>query len=381
MKNGSIPVRFLILFLGIILDIPVINAQIFRDYYRQEVKINREAGVLSLSVNASTFFNNNEFFNTNVEGYTLTGAFLQPLINYSVTDKLSFGTGIHLMKYNGRADFAQVLPLFRIDYMVSDKFRVTMGSFNGGEIFRLPEPLYKFENHFTDLVNNGIRLEYRNSRIHSLTWLNWEHFILPGDTIQEQFTFGSSNSFLLVNHNRNMIRIPVAIVIHHQGGQINITESHVISKLNIGTGIYLSRSFADDKHGEVFFNPMFFYDGDDEDTPKGVAWYPQIGLNYNPFCLTAGYFLGNRFQSIHGEPLFFSPVRTPAEPNLTETRSLITFKAGIGRRITGSSSILLRFEGYYDTTVGELQYTYGLHIVLNEDFVLWKRGERVENRE
>ncbi len=362
--------RPLLLILLMAVVTPGLRAQIFRNAYNQEVRISREPDILSLSVKGSTFFNNNEFFHTDAEGYTLTGAYFQPELNYSVTDRMSFGAGIHLMKYNGREEFAQILPLFRIDYRVTGKFTVTMGSFNGGEAFLLPEPLYQFENQFTGLVNNGIRLDYRSTRIRSLTWLNWEHFILPGDSLQEQFTVGSSEFFTVVSSAQDVVRIPVHFVIHHQGGQINVSDNHVISTLNFGTGLYVGHFFGAENRGEAWFNPMIFYDGNDEGMAKGFAWYPQVGVHYRPFSLTAGYFRGRKFTTIRGEPLFFSPLPRAGYPLPPENRSLITFKAGIGKKISETSSLILRFEGYYDTAISKLQYTYGLHMILNEDFFI-----------
>ncbi|HYW96147.1 MAG TPA: hypothetical protein VE870_11200 [Bacteroidales bacterium] len=346
------------------------NAQVFRDYYNQEVRVMKEPDELSLSVNASTFFNNNEFFGTDVEGYTLTGAFLQPVVSYSLAENLSFGAGIHLLKYNGRDEFAQTLPLFRIDYKVSSNFGITMGSFNGGESFRLPEPMYTFENHFTSLVNNGIRLDFHGDRIRSLTWLNWEHFILPNDTLQEQLTVGSSNDFTLLKRNGSTLTIPAYLVVHHQGGQINITDKPVITTWNIGGGFLLSHSFSGEKHGEVFLNPLVFFNSNDESDTNGFAWYPQIGMRIDPFSLTAGYFHGRSFDTVYGEPLFFSPGQFMSGTSAEEVKSLLTFKAGFGKKITPSSSVLLRFEGYYDTMISKLQYTYGLHILINENFTL-----------
>ncbi len=381
MEKGSMMTGKFFVFLVVLLYFSQANAQFLTGNYNQEVTISRKAGELSLSVNASTFFNNNEFFGTNVEGYTLTGAFLQPVVNYSVSDNLSFGTGIHLLRYNGRSEFEQILPLFRIDYRVSETFRVTMGSFNGGSMLHLPEPLYKFENHFTSLVNNGIRLDYHGERIKSLTWLDWEHFILPGDTLQEQFTVGNSNFFTLLENETFSLTLPVHFVVHHQGGQINITDKPVISTLNFATGINMSYHFNEEKNGEVYICPLIFYDGNNETDRHGIALYPRAGISYGMYGLTAGYFRGNKFESIHGEPLFFSPLPVPAKPIPDDVRSLITFKAGIGKKITGSSSVLLRFEGYYDTNIQKLEYTYGLHLVLNENFLLKRfhlgEGEKV----
>jgi hypothetical protein len=375
MRQGRIKhhiIYFISAFLITTWPVPTLKAQIFRNYYNQEVKLPAEPQTLSLSVNGSTFFNNNEFFGTNVEGYTLTGAFFQPELNYSVTGNLNAGVGIHLMKYNGRKEFAQVLPLFRLDYRVSESFRITMGSFNGGEAFLLPEPLYKFENHFTSLVNNGIRLDYHSGFLKSLTWINWENFILQGDSLQEQFTFGSSDIATIMEGNGNRIEIPIHILVHHQGGQINNTDKPVITTFNLGAGFKLDHDFGNGERGGAFFNPMFFYESSDESETHGVAWYPRAGIRFDPFSLTAGYFRGSHFNSIHGEPLFISPDRSPNITSDDATRSLITFKAGVAKRISESSSILLRFEGYYDTALKKLQYTYGMHIILNESFILGK---------
>jgi hypothetical protein len=184
------------------------NAQILRDHFFSNIEETGDSAQSFLAINASTFFNNNEYFDAAVEGYTLTGAYLQPFLFYQINPMLRMGAGVHLLKYFGRDEMEQVLPLFRIDYFPSGNLSISMGSFNAGEYLMLPEPVYHFENQFNRLVNNGILINYSHQLIASKTWLDWERFIKPGDNFQEELSFGSSNQINLLKKEYYSLKVP-----------------------------------------------------------------------------------------------------------------------------------------------------------------------------
>ena len=345
------------------LPLTLIDAQVLQDYYRYNETTLDHANVLQLEINSSVFFNNKEFFGVGTEGYTLTGAYFQPRLRYSITKQLSMAAGVHLLKYYGRNEFSQILPVFSIDYRPNEKFTLIAGSFNGGESFGLPEAMYMFENQFTHLLNNGILMNYSSGNISSKIWLNWEKLIFPADTIQEMFTFGSSNRIGLIKNKQISLDIPLWLLAHHKGGQINNSNEKVVTKLDLGTGLELRKKLDNNFFKELVLNPLVFIDLDENDNEQGFAVQPQAGFRNDYLEVSLGAFYGKQYQSYWGNPILFSPL-VRQEPFVNDTNRLdLLFKAGFGKKFGSGSFLQLQFKGYYDTKIGKFQYFYGLQMV------------------
>jgi len=71
------------------------------------------AGDLRISLNAFTFFKDNEYFNDIVQGYTLFGTQLNPQLVYYPTKDLRLEGGVFLWKDFGTPTLRQVRPTFR----------------------------------------------------------------------------------------------------------------------------------------------------------------------------------------------------------------------------------------------------------------------------
>ena len=345
-----------------------VNAQILRDHFFSNIKETNDSSHLLLSVNASTFFNNNEYFDAPIEGYTLTGAYLQPFLQYQINPNLRLGAGVHLLKYNGRDKLEQALPLFRIDYFINNNLSIIMGSYNGGECLMLPEPMYHFENQFNNLVNNGILINYLNSFIYSKTWLNWESFIKPGDTFQEELSFGSSNQINLLKKDHLSLKIPAVVLVHHRGGQINNNNEPVTTAMELSFGLDFKINPGISCIDSLNFTPLVFINQGDADDSNGKAFYPQVFLYKSLFDLSLGYFRGHLFQTTLGDPIYFG--YSNDSEFYSENRELFSFKLGFGKHITSGSSLIIKFDGFYDLSNNVFQYNYGLHLIVNEMFRL-----------
>jgi len=340
------------------------NAQIVRDHYKSTIEETSDSAKIFLSLQASTFFNNNEYFDAPIEGYTLTGAWLQPVLFYQVNPKLRIGGGLHLMKYNGRNDLEQAFPVFRVDYYPMNNLSITMGSFNGGMNHQLPEAVYYFENHFTDILNNGIRIKYQNAYIHSNTWLNWEQFIEPGDPFQEELSFGSQNKVNVTQNGSSSLSLPVNLFVHHRGGQINNNNLPVTTAFEISFGFNLWMKSNISIFDSLCFHPLIFINEGDANDSNGNAFYPEFTAFKNDFGASIGYFRGHLFRTTYGDPIFFNfPVGSEF---FNENRDIVSFKLAYEKKIGKNSSISARFNGYYDLNNMKFQYNYGLFFSVAE---------------
>ena len=345
--------------------IPVsINAQLFQKDYLTGNDSLIEEKTLNLHILGTTFFNNNEFFNPYYQGYTLTGSFFQPKIVYTVNPKLILSAGVHLRKYFGDNGFIYAEPLFNIHYRVNNSLNIQMGSFEGGQNHLLPETIFDFENHFSNLVENGILITFNKKFLNSRLWIDWEKFIEPADTFREEFMAGIVNRVKLLNNNSKFhIDIPLFILAHHAGGQINDNNEPVETIFNLCGGLEIFGARAISPFAQIFLHQS----SGDYSIGTGYAIQINGGFKTDNIELNAGYFSGWDFMSFRGLPLYHSY----SENSLTGytlggTNEIWNFKAGYKARLSNTSFLFLRFEGFYNPVVKKLDYIYGLHLQVNE---------------
>jgi len=345
------------------------NCQIFQEDYKSRNDTTPPEGNLMLDIQGSIYFYNNEYFNPYYKGYTLIGAFLQPQIVYQSNPKLKISAGAHLQRSYGDNLKTKASPLFSIEFMPSKSFSVRMGSFNGGENHGMNEVLYSFENHLTDIVENGILINYKNARISSETWLNWESFIIPGDTIQEQFTAGSANRIVLFNSSDWTLSMPVNFLAHHAGGQINNSDKPVETLINISEGLKISRALSSNFMNEAYAEFNLFHSLGDFVPSSGFGFSIKTGVDLKGFELYAEYFKAADFISFAGNPLFraYELSGDPMIPyEYGGDSEMLNFKAGYRKKVGKNSFLFLRFEGYHFTGSDKLDYSYSLHFQVRD---------------
>jgi hypothetical protein len=366
--------RVLIIIMLFISLLQRVNSQVFQNDYDNRRDSILAPGAVFLDLPLATWFYNNEYFNPFYKGYTLIGANIQPAVIYQSNPKLRFSAGIYLHRYYGNSELTNARPLFNIEYKPDKDFSVLMGTFNGGENHGLNEILFSFENHLTNIVENGILIRYNRAFIKSETWLNWESYIMPGDTFQEKFTAGSSNDLRLMESSSWNLTLPFALIAHHAGGQINNNDAHIESLFNISEGLKLSRKISSNHFDMVFTELTLFHSLGDFIPAPGWAFCAKTGVRLSRIELNAVYFRGKDFVSFAGNPLLRS-WKENADPLSTDryggTQEMLNFKAGFRQKIGPASFLFLRFEGYYFLGSSKLDYSYSLHFQVN-DFIRLK---------
>lgn len=357
MKKYIIP----IILLSFLWQGTTLFSQFHSEYFNTSIEEPVDSERLTLNLNAAGFFHNNEFFGTDIEGYTLTGNYIQPLLIYSISEDLRIGAGAHLLRYNGEEGFNKKFPMLCVIYEPRENLEILLGSYNGGDNFLFPEALYARELSFTKLVNNGANIRFSNEKIYVQTWLDWEKFIEFGDPFREEFSFGTHANYNLLKKENYELRIPLYLMVNHKGGQINFNNQPVETIADLSTGIEYSRKLDLTIIDSLNFESLLFLEKDIASQESGTAFY--IGTEVSKSMLTAsiGYFHAKNWESVHGNPLMFA-----GDFNSENTKDMILFKAGIGKNITEKSAFSLRFEGYYDIGINKFQYSYGLYLIVNE---------------
>ncbi len=140
-------------------------AQDFNSSFYSDPTINKnDSTKLFLRIENTNFFKNDEYFGKLTSGLTYIGTFIRPELVYQPYSKIKIIAGVHLLKYSGLGVFTQALPVFSFQYAPSKSVQFIMGSINGGANHRIIEPLYSFENHLVNNLENGVQLLIHKKR-------------------------------------------------------------------------------------------------------------------------------------------------------------------------------------------------------------------------
>jgi hypothetical protein len=362
LKKTSGPI---LIFLVLIILNTNLHGQFLQQAFLQPLETFEEEKI-KFSLSSSSFFHNNEFFHPLVKGYTLTGTWVQPRINYAFNEKFTASGGVHLLKYHGIENFSSYMPVFSFQYELSPNILFVLGNYPGGENHQLSEVLYQPERHFRDYPEGGLSIKMKNHFAESEIWVNWEKMIFHNDPFNEQVTAGSSSKFNLSGSDSTFhITIPLQIVAKHIGGQINTGNRSVDTWWNLLTGIESSIKFQNKTLRELSFKlhaPVYYYEGN-----TGYGIFPQLGADIGGSHLSLGYFRAANFQTIHGIALYDSYRIIPGighsrENGITENISL---KSGFTIHIHENVKLISRFDAWYDTRRSKIDYLSGLYILIN----------------
>ncbi len=336
-----------------------------------------ESNELSLAVDMTGFFKNNEYFSPTAEGQTLPGISSVFALGYQVSDKFRAEAGAYGVKYSGRDPLSNLQAFVRLQYAITPNFNMVLGNLYGGVNHRLIEPLYQWERQFTAKPESGLQFVLHSDRWFTDVWVDWQHFIERGDSVPEALTFGTSVSAMLTDpESRFCLNVPLQILIYHQGGQIDVSGAPMIVLGNVVSGLcsrfYVGRTIQSvgldvyvagykDRYPDETLRP---YD-------KGWGVYPVLHVDASPFEAMAGYWHAEKFYGFEGEPLFgsFNPFNPQQQ---VPTRDLLTFKFAFGKELVKGVSIGAQIETYTDLGRGETDYGFGVHLRFNNRFSLKK---------
>lgn len=332
---------------------------------------------LYLDVQSISFLDNYEYFNNFIAGYTLIGFHLTPELVYQPTGRLRIKGGAHLLKYHGRGKFSEAIPVFSLEYQLSQSVSMVFGSIYGTSNHQMIEPLYHFERVFVDRHESGLQFLIKKGRIWSDIWLNWEKFIVSGDPFQEEFTVGFSSLISLSSpSSRTGFHLPIQALINHRGGQIDSSTEPGFSGINTSSGFLIRQFYGEASYKYVDLNTNFLSYWEPGSSPinsfnRGYAFYSHLILHSKHLSGGIGYWYGDRFITMKGDPIYQSvSVRYPGYQE--EIRKLLTSRIMYSRRVGRELRIGLRFQVFYDLINHKLDHSYGLHILYNQRFFLKK---------
>ncbi len=336
-----------------------------------------ESNNLYFRIENNNFVKNNEYFGAFTEGYTLMGYAIQPSLMYYAGSKLRIKAGLHILHYSGMEEFTEIIPTFSAHAKLSEKLDLIMGGLRGDVHHKLLEPLFNPENQYSRPIENGFQFLYNSEHFWLDGWVDWEQFIVVGDTKPEKFTAGISSEYkFLTNHPDWDISIPAQLIATHLGGQISNFEEPMQSLTNLATGVKFSKSIG---YGFIQRIGIASYGAWYQDLTEksglpfsnGHAIYPvaEIGYKYGQFML--GYWNAHNFVAPKGSHIFQS-VSDYKTDFYQKQRELFNAKLTFSKDFLQKIRFSVMVETYYDLPNAQFDYAYGFNLVFNPNFFLKK---------
>jgi len=212
--------------------------------------IQKETNTLYIEANNLSFIKNNEYFNLIADGYTLFGNKLDVNLSIKPHQNYQVKIGVMTLKYYGLDTFSEFIPTFSLQIDQGNN-HYYFGKLPTDDNHRLSEQIYSFERHLDKRsIENGVAHRYQKKHWQTDTWLEWEHFIVKGDTERERLNFGQTTTYTTLLNKTWQVQVPLQLYLHHRGGQINqrndltahLNNAMVVA--NISGGLQLTKQLA-----------------------------------------------------------------------------------------------------------------------------------------
>jgi hypothetical protein len=359
-----------------------LNAQKFQSFassYKQST--DTKEGQLNFRFESLGFFQNNEYLGNFVDGYTLTGAMVRPKLTYSPVAGLYLEAGANLIKYNGKDQLINALPWFSARYRFTNRFSAVTGNLDQNNQHGLTEQLWEPERIYIDKPEAGLQFIYSGTKLNAQTWISWEQFIQKNDPFQEHFTFGLTGDYKAVENSALTVKLPVQVLMYHQGGEINIAPEggerpRVQTHANILAGWELAMNVGE-KVKTINLNGYWLgYKAITEESNtlsfgKGHAYLLETSAQTRNSKISLSYWNAFQFIAPKGRLLYQSV--SDSDPTFTQPdRSMISAKYFWQKNITKDARVAFQVESYIDLDTQDLSYSYGFFLLLNPDFLLKK---------
>ncbi|MCQ2267187.1 MAG: hypothetical protein MJZ40_05710 [Bacteroidaceae bacterium] len=280
---------------------------------------------LHVVVDADAFVVDNEFKSPQVRGYTLPGTWIAPRIAYRPLPAINLELGAYAAFYDGASRYpcyaysdivswkgaqysrgVHALPWFRADARMG-QFMCTLGNLHQHQ---LSIPLYNPECEFSADPDMGAQICANTPRYKGDLWLNWHSFIFQMDTHQEAFMAGLTQHVQLTRpHQSFALQLPLEVLYHHRGGEIDDTHTGTQTLMNASAGLtadwHLAGRVLTGLHAEA--RGLFSWQQTGHLWPynNGYGAWANIGATlWHRLNAQMGYCAGRQFISTYGSPLF-----------------------------------------------------------------------------
>lgn len=249
-----------------------------------------------------------------------------------------------------------------------------MGNIYGHEQHKLIEPIYSLDNFYLQKPESGLQFLLDSKSFISDLWLNWQKFILPGESFKEEFVIGNSSCVQIYKTNNGSgIKIPVNFVAKHKGGQGTISLTPLQTYFNWSLGTDWSIKTYNILMG-IQSHYVQFNDASDKKILRytdGYGIYSNTYVQSKSWQIIAGYWFGEYYISPLGEPLYQSLSKKYVayqEPK----KNLILLKVQYAYKSIKQCPLYIQFACYYDYQRDYFDFSYGLQLKFSEKIRILK---------
>jgi hypothetical protein len=330
-----------------------------------------DSGTLSIHFYNNNFIKNNEYFGPYAEGITYIGSIIQPEVTWAISDKFSLSAGWYMRYFYGKDNFEQSLPVIRAKYTFLPGAQLIIGQLNGQLQHEYIEPIYNTDNYFSTNPEYGVQLLFDRKKVHVDLFMDWEHFLMPGEASQEEILGGLLASYSLNDRVENRgLSILFQSIMHHFGGQVDVSESPIQTRSNIAGGLkYVfvpgTKMLERITLASYYIKALELSQENTLPFESGFATHNTVTFENKWIKLGTGWFHGDEYFAPKADYLFQSLSQFD-DYYTTEGRDLITSKFEFGNEITKGVALSIRFESYYDLQRKWNDFSYGLNISVNE---------------
>jgi hypothetical protein len=346
-------------------------------------------GKLFLNVYNLGYMQNNEYFDSVADGYTLYGNQFYPRLSYYVLPNVRLDAGLFLRNDFGNTTWQETKPTVSVTVKY-DSLTFIFGNLNGSLNHGLIQPMYNFEKVINNRLESGSQFIYKHSWFYGDLWIDWQATQYFGSNYHEKIWAGLSSTSTLLNNPLWTIYVPFQFTAYHNGGQLDTSKAPQFSQFTAASGLGIEKKATSNSFfkGWKFESHVLGQNSNNHILPnlwqQGGGFYSNFLLNTRVCNIMASYWYGHQYVNLKGgfQYLSVSNLYQPNSPlvlegkqvtgttfrnrNLFFIRFLKDFKLGEGICVSA------RMEPFYDMDSHLLEYNYGVFLNLNTNFFLGK---------
>ncbi len=362
--------RILFLFI-LMLTTYCVQSQNFYESYLPANFESADSGTINVHFYNNNFVKNNEYFGPYTEGITYIGTIIQPEVSWSISRNFSLSAGWYLRYFYGKENVEKSLAVIRARYTFLPGAQLIVGQLDGQLKHEYIEPIYNTDNYFSINPEYGVQLLFDRKKVHVDFFMDWEHFLMPGDADQEEIGGGLLATYSLNDRaEKRGLSIDFQSIIHHFGGQVDASENPIQTRSNIAGGLRYTfvpglKMLDRITLSSFYIRAMELSHTNTIPFKSGFATHNTLTFTNKWIQIGTGWFHGDDYFAPKADYLFQS-VSQFGDFYTTKGRDLITSKFLFGNEITKGVTLSIRYESYFDLQRKWNDFSYGLNISVNE---------------
>ncbi len=280
---------------------PKINAQILSSRFFS----NPPRQTNSLFFTYLPYLKNNEYFATNIKGYTITGQQMQLGYHWQPNTKLSFNFGMAYNQFFGY-NKPQIYPILSMKLKLN-QIQLTTGNLPATSFVNMLNQMYSYENFMLSPQNYGFQLKINTNRQKLQTSLSWQKFIFYKSYFPEKIYFASNYNFIIDSTNTQKTTFNIQIFITHNGGQIDSSNWPTVTTINFASGTKSTFLVTKNlKTSIANYLLLFYLPTQNHEYPftSGSAYLLDIQVQYKKLTVSQQFWLAKDYFNPVGDMYF-----------------------------------------------------------------------------